>query len=136
MKPVLGLRIFFSVVLITMLAVTGWAAHGVALWSVPRAVVGHPWFVATLCDAYWGFLTFYLWQFYKEPAWSARLLWLLADLLLGNMAMSAYGLAVCFSAHPDARVADLVRRSRPVSDLLPAGLVIVFGAVCLMTSLR
>jgi predicted permease len=41
-------------------------------------------------DAYFGFLTFYVWVFYKETRWLPRLLWLVAIMLLGNMAMSSY----------------------------------------------
>ena len=54
-------------VLIAMLAVTGWASSEVALWKTPRAVATHPWFIATLFDTYFAFLTFYVWLAYKEP---------------------------------------------------------------------
>ena len=49
-----------------------------------------PWFVATLMDAYFGFLTFYVWVAYKEQSWVARGCWFLAIMLLGNFAMSGY----------------------------------------------
>lgn len=45
-------------VLVSMLAVTSWASTVVALWKIPAEVIGHPWMIATLFDAYWGFLTF------------------------------------------------------------------------------
>jgi hypothetical protein len=32
------------------------------------------WTIATLMDAYFGFLTFYVWVFYKEMRWLPRLL--------------------------------------------------------------
>jgi hypothetical protein len=41
-------------------------------------------------DAYFGFVTFYVWLAYKETSWVRRAVWLLAILLLGNFAMSAY----------------------------------------------
>ena len=48
------------------------------------------WTIATLFDAYYGFITFYVWLAYKERRWLPRIGWLIAILLLGNMAMSAY----------------------------------------------
>ena len=48
------------------------------------------WFRATLMDAYFGFLTFFLWVAYKEKGWIARGSWFVAIMLLGNFAMSGY----------------------------------------------
>ena len=123
---VIVLRVFFLVVFATMLAVTGWASAHVALWSIPASVSGHPWFVATLCDAYWGFLTFYLWIVYREPVWAVRGLWLVAVLLLGNMAMAAYALTVLFRVPVDAAPEAILLRGRPTSPLVPAALIAVF----------
>ena len=50
----------------------------------------HAWTIATLFDAYYGFITFFVWVAYKEQRWLPRIGWLIAILLLGNMAMSAY----------------------------------------------
>ena len=66
------LRLAFLFVLVTMLCATSWASWQCPLWKTPEAVVGHPWFIATLFDCYFGFLTFYAWVFYKEPGWPAR----------------------------------------------------------------
>jgi predicted permease len=84
------LRFAFGGVLITMLCVTSWASALVPLWQTPRSLLQHPWFIATLFDCYFGFLTFCLWVAYREVSWLARALWLLAILVLGNIAMSAY----------------------------------------------
>jgi hypothetical protein len=91
-----------------MLAVTGWASLECALWKTPRAVATHPWFIATLADAYWGFLTFYCWVCYKEKSWTGRLLWLAAILLLGNIAMSAYILNKLFRLPEEATAGELL----------------------------
>jgi hypothetical protein len=48
------------------------------------------WTIATLIDAYYAFLTFYVWVFYKEQRWLPRVGWFVGIMLLGNMAMSAY----------------------------------------------
>lgn len=102
------LRCFFIVVLVSMLAVTGWASTQCALWKVPREVATHPWFIATLFDAYWGFLTFYCWVFYLERRAVSRIGWLLAVLLLGNIAMSVYALWRLFRLPKDATIEDLL----------------------------
>lgn len=107
------LRIAFSCVLVTMLCVTGWASGQCALWNTPHDVVTHPWFIATLFDCYFGFLTFYAWVFYKEPNSFSRIGWLIAILLLGNIAMSIYMLIALFKVPADARVAQvLIRQPR------------------------
>lgn len=49
-----------------------------------------PWFIATLMDAYFGFLTFYLWVAYKETSWTSRGIWFVAIMSLGNFAISGY----------------------------------------------
>ena len=73
----------------------------------------HPWFIATLFDTYWGFLTFYCWVFYKENSWMKRVTWLVAILLLGNIAMAVYVLNKLFRLPADASAEDLLlRRSR------------------------
>ena len=57
---IIFLRLLFGFILVSMLAVTGWAGSHTPLFEIPRAVLGHPWFIATLCDAYWGFVSFYV----------------------------------------------------------------------------
>ena len=103
-----ALKIFFIIVLVSMLWVTSWASLQCALWKTPRAVVTHPWFIATMFDTYWGFLTFYCWVCYKELSWAKRIVWLVAILLLGNIAMSAYVLNKLFRLPADADVKDLL----------------------------
>lgn len=109
------LRILFGVVLGSMLWVTSWASLQCPLFGVPRDVFTHPWFIATLFDAYWGFITFFVWVAYKQTSWLARGAWLVAILLLGNIAMAAYCLSELFALPKDGRVADLltVRREGP-----------------------
>jgi hypothetical protein len=70
----------------------------------------NPWFWATLADAYFGFLWFWLWVAYKETAWWLRGLWLLLILSLGNMAMAAYVLLQLRRLPPDARIEHLLLR--------------------------
>jgi hypothetical protein len=106
------LRLFFLVVLASMLWVTSWASMQCALWKVPRELATHPWFIATLFDAYWGFLTFYCWVCWKETSWVKRIVWLIAILLLGNIAMAVYMLNKLFRLRSGEGVRELaVNRS-------------------------
>ena len=106
------LRIAFTIVLVAMLCVTTWASNIVALWETPRAVATHPWFIATLFDTYFGFLTFYCWVAYKETSNVSRIIWLVAILLLGNIAMAAYMLRQLFKLPADAKMEALLLRQR------------------------
>jgi len=108
---ILFLRFFFIVVLLSMLSITGWATSEVALWKTPEAVATHPWFLATLLDAYWGFLTFYCWVFYKETSWIGKLGWFIGILLLGNIAMAVYMLIQLFRVPVTARIEEVLLRN-------------------------
>ncbi len=105
-----SLRIAFAGVLVTMLIATGWASCQCPLWKTPHDVVTHPWFIATLFDTYFGFLTFYAWLVSKETAWLVRLGWLAAILLLGNIAMATYMLIILFRLPANATLAEVLLR--------------------------
>lgn len=87
-----ALRLLFGAILATMIGVTAWASvrQPVWQWGGLTQSPDNRWTIATLCDAYFGFVTFYVWLAYKERRWAARIGWLIAILLLGNMAMSLY----------------------------------------------
>lgn len=105
---IVTLRIFFVVVLASMLWVTSWASLSCALWKTPREVATHPWFIATLFDAYWGFLTFFCWVCWKETSALARGAWLVAILLLGNIAMAVYMLIKLFRLREGEGARELI----------------------------
>jgi hypothetical protein len=128
------LRILFGVVLASMLGVTSWASFQCPLFAVPRDVFSHPWFIATLFDAYWGFITFFVWVAYKQTSWLARGAWFVAIMLLGNIAMAAYCLSELSALPKDGRLADLlsVRREGPGAlGLVLAALGVVVIALAL-----
>jgi hypothetical protein len=106
------LRIAFSVVLLTMLCVTTWASGVEAIWKIPPQVTSDPWFIATLFDTYFAFLTFYCWVAYKEMTWLSRALWLVAILLLGNIAMASYMLIQLFRIPADSPIERLLLRRK------------------------
>jgi predicted permease len=105
---IIFLRIAFGFVLVTMLCATSWASYHCALWKTPHEVVAHPWFIATLFDTYFAFLTFWAWLAYKETSNAARVLWLLAILILGNIAMSSYMLITLFRLPANATIEQVL----------------------------
>lgn len=104
------LRIAFSCVVVTMLCATSWASLQCPLWETPRAVVLHPWFIATLFDTYFAFLTFYVWLAYKETFFVTRVFWLVAILLLGNIAIASYMVILLFRLPPNAAMEQILLR--------------------------
>lgn len=89
MKRVL-LSLLFAGVLVSMLAVTVYASLDRSLLDVGPELTADPWFQATLVDAYFGFLTFYIWVAYKERKLGRRIVWFVLIMTLGNIAMSIY----------------------------------------------
>ena len=87
---ILVLRIIFTVIVLTMIGVTGYASLHENIMQINPIVTGDPWFVATMFDAYFGFTTFFIWVCYKEKSMLARIIWFFAIMLLGNMAMAIY----------------------------------------------
>lgn len=83
------LRIFFAGVLAAMLWVTWTASLDRSILDAGE-VVADPWGLATLFDAYFAFLTVWIWIAWREPGRLRPALWLLAILLLGNFAIAAY----------------------------------------------
>lgn len=78
------------------------------------------WGIATLADAYCGFLTFYAWVFYKERGTIARVAWFALILGLGNIAMSAYVLIALFRLPAGAGPEELLLRNDVSSRRSPA----------------
>lgn len=83
------LLLLFGVILVLMVAVTTWASLERSVFQAGNLLADR-WFVATLCDAYCGFITFYVWVAYRETGWTARIVWFIAIMALGNIAMAVY----------------------------------------------
>jgi predicted permease len=116
----------------SMLSVTGWASLREPLFGVPHEIVTNPWFIATLFDAYWGFVTFYVWLAWKEQSLAARVLWFIAVMLLGNIAMSVYVLAELFRIRESSQLAEVITRRNPGRIGPPAVLVAIAAGVYLI----
>ena len=112
MSSHLALKLLFGGILAGMLVVTTTASLKQPLWEW-TGLVAEPdrwWTYATLADAYFGFLTFYAWVFYKEATAAARTGWFVAIMLLGNMAMALYLLLQLRRLPADQPVASILLR--------------------------
>jgi len=108
-----ALKLLFGTILVVMLVVTVQASlqQSVLHW---RGLVDGPdrwWTIATLADAYCGFLTFYAWVFYKERTALARTAWFVAIMLLGNFAMATYVLLALGRLRDDQPLEQLLLRA-------------------------
>jgi hypothetical protein len=86
----LFLKLLFGAIFLWMTFMTVRTSLALSLWEAWPGFAANPWAMATLWDAYFGFLTFYLWVIYKERKIGARILWLVLIAGLGNIAMSLY----------------------------------------------
>lgn len=77
-------------VLAAMLYVTISASLHQDIVSATRQLWPDPWFRATLADAYFGFLFFWLWVAWREQSLTKSILWFVLIMTLGNLAMAAY----------------------------------------------
>lgn len=99
-----------------LIGVSVWATGHVSIVPAIRDLLAYPsagfnpWFVATLFDAYFGFLWFWAWIAYKENHAPKSAAWLVAVLLTGNMAMAVYMLIQLQRLPANATAKDLLLR--------------------------
>ncbi len=105
MRP---LWIFCIAVFAAMVAVTTWASLDANVLVGFQRLLADRWGVATLFDAYFGFLWFWLWIAYKEHSVWRSLLWLLLLFALGNLAMAAYVMVQLARLQPGAGIEALL----------------------------
>jgi hypothetical protein len=102
-----GVKLLFTAILVGMLAVTTWASLDRSVFEAGN-LLEDPWGVATLVDAYFGFLTFYAWLAWRERSNLARVAWFVLVMCLGNIATSSYVLWQLFRLPPGAGMAELL----------------------------
>ena len=107
MRP---LWLFSIAVLVAMLVVTAWASLDANVLVGFQRLLADRWGVATLFDAYFGFLWFWLWILYKEAGLGRSLLWLVLLFALGNLAMAAYVMVQLFRLKPGEGIETLLLR--------------------------
>ena len=128
---ILLLRLLFMTVIASMLGVTSWASLHQSLGAfVHGATLRDPWVIATLFDAYWAFIAVYVWVAWKEQSLAARVLWFVAFIALGNMAIAAYFLRELFSIPDTGPLADVFARRNPgrvvLAGILTAASVVIY----------
>jgi hypothetical protein len=113
MSPRAALLALFGGILAAMLLVTVAASLHQPLWEWGglQTEPDRWWTLATVADAYFGFLTFYAWVFYKETRATARAAWFVAIMLLGNIAMAVYVLRQLAKLPAGARASQLLLRN-------------------------
>ena len=114
-----ALAVLFCAILVVMTLVTVRASLDRSVFDIAH-LMREPWFIATLADAYCGFLTFFVWVAYKEARWSRRAIWFVLIMTLGNFAMAAYVLIQLRALRPGEplsrillRPADLPAKAQP-----------------------
>jgi hypothetical protein len=109
-----ALAALFGGILVVMLLVTATASLKQPLWNW-GGLSSEPdrwWTLATLADAYCGFLTFYAWVFYKQVTTASRVAWFVAIMLFGNIAMAVYVLLQISKLQPGEPVARVLLRNQ------------------------
>ena len=94
------LKVIFALILMAMLAITAAAGMDRGVFQALGELWPDPWFKATLMDAYFGFLAFYLWVAYKEGRTVAKTVWFILIMGLGNIAMAVYVLIQLYRMAP------------------------------------
>ena len=113
-----GIAAFALAALLGLIGVSIWATgHQSIVVAINDLIANpaggnNPWLVATLFDAYFGFLWFWLWVAYKEAGWLARGVWLVLILLMGNIAMAIYMLIQLWQLPAGASAEQLLLRRR------------------------
>ncbi|BBM88073.1 DUF1475 family protein [Candidatus Uabimicrobium amorphum] len=81
---------FYVLVLCTTVVATTNIITSENVWASNAVLISNPWALAALLEAYFAFLTFYIWVFYKENSVIAKILWFLFIITLGNIAIAVY----------------------------------------------
>ena len=101
----------FSLFILSLIALTTWASLERNVFDNAH-LLNDRWFLATLMDAYWGFFTVYLWMAYKLNGWASRLLWFIAVISLGNIAIGIFLLWQIIRWEPKGGIRSLILAKR------------------------
>lgn len=104
------LKTLFALIIFAMLSITIIASIDQNIFEAVGNMWPNWWFKATLADAYFGFLTFFVWVAYKELRLWRKLLWFALVMLLGNLAISAYMLFELYKLQNGDNFATLLTR--------------------------
>lgn len=90
------LFLLFGAIFVWMIILTTFTSIKMPIWDAFETFGDNPWATATLWDAYFGFLTFYVWVAWRETRSAPRILWFVLIMALGNITMSLYILIQLF----------------------------------------
>jgi len=99
-------------IFVLMVSVTIRASLAVTLWEAWPEYAANPWAMATLYDAYSGFLLFFCYVVWRERSVSSRALWFVLIMGFGNIATSAYLLLQIARLRPGEPVSAILRTNR------------------------
>jgi biotin transporter BioY len=106
----LFLKVLFGFIFVFMVAMTIRTSLQQSLWDARPAFLASPWSMATLYDAYFGFLTFFCWLAWRERSTASKVAWFILIMGLGNIAMSLYVLIQLFRLKPEESVSGLFQQ--------------------------
>jgi len=106
----LFLIVLFAANLAGMLYVTTAATMQIGVFEGGAKLWPDPWFRATLADAYFGFVTIFVWIAHRERTHLARAIWFVLLMTLGNIAIAVYVLIALFGLKPGEPLAALLER--------------------------
>lgn len=109
-KMVFFLKTLFGLILFGMFSITITATIDQNIFEAVGSMWPNWWFKATLADAYFGFLTFFVWVAYKELHLWRKLFWFALIMLLGNLAISAYMLLELYKLQVGDNLETLLTR--------------------------
>ncbi len=109
------LQLLFAFILVSLAGWTIWVStqQSVLDWGGLTTAPDNLWTIATLVDAYYGFITFYVWVLWKEMRALPRVTWFVGIMLLGNIAMAAYMLRQLARLGPDDSMGLLLSDRNP-----------------------
>ena len=109
----LVLKLLFSGIFLWMVGMTTYVSLHKSLLQAGTEFswASSPWAVATLFDAYFGFITFFVWVCFKERSLVAKMIWFVLVMGLGNVAMSGYVLIQLFRLKPQEPLSNLLSRA-------------------------
>jgi hypothetical protein len=106
----LFLKLLFGFIFVFMVVMTIRACLQESLWAAWSSFAASPWSMATLYDAYFGFLTFFCWVAWRERSLGIKTLWFVLIMAGGNIAISLYVLLQLFSLKDTDSVSELFSR--------------------------
>ena len=106
----LFLKLLFGFIFVFMVVMTVRTSLQISLWSAIPSFAASPWSMATLYDAYFGFITFFCWLAWRERSRGIKIVWLVLIMALGNIAMSLYVLIQLFGLRAEESASALFRQ--------------------------